>query len=84
MELVNLTLVFLLVLVVSVALAKPQLLIIRKHCIDGTCTDVPIVNMRYILGYSPSAKQKILRMLGIGIAIAVLALIIYIAFKLAS
>jgi len=81
---VSLTLVFLLVLAASVALAKPQLLIIRKHCIDGTCTDAPIVNMRYILGYNPSAKKKILRMLGIGIAIAVLALIIYIVFKFVS
>ena len=73
-----------LLFIINLALARPQLLIIRKHCIDNTCIDAPIVDMNMVLGRKPNLKGTILKILGIGIAIAVLALIIYIVFKFVS
>jgi len=80
-ELANLISLF---FILNLALAGPQLLIIRKHCIDNTCIDAPIVDMKYVLGYNPSVKRNILKILGTLIGVLFLILLIYIVFKFVS
>ena len=81
MELVNL---IGLIFIINLALAQNLPYVIKKVCINNECKNVIAIDKKKLYGYDPELRQNVLKILGIGIAIAVLALIIYIAFKLAS
>ena len=81
MELVNL---IGLIFIINLALAQNLPYVIKKVCINSECKNVIAIDKKKLYGYDPEFKQNVLKMLGIGIVIAVLALIIYIVFKFVS